>query len=164
MKKTPVSRRLVLAAAGAGVVIALSSGAAYAVSSAVANSNAVIHGCLSKAARNGTRVLVIRQASHSCPKGTTALSWNQRGPAGPATAGPQGLDVTEVTVTTHTGNATATCPTSHPYVTGGGGQTVGGRLVSSEPVVQAGHPGAWAVTAQGPPAPSEMIAYALCAK
>src|ERR1022692_3498046 len=106
MKKTPVSKKLVLAAAGAGVVIALSGGAAFAVSSAVATSSAVIHGCASKAAHNGTRVFVVLESGHACPAGTTPLSWNQQGPAGPSTAGSAGLDIVEVTGTSPTPGVT----------------------------------------------------------
>jgi hypothetical protein len=166
MKKSPVSRKLALAVAGASAVIALSGSAVYAVSSAVANSSAIIHGCVGKTARNGTRDLLIRETGRSCPKGTTALNWNQQGPAGSSTAGPQGLDVIEVTAVNRAGTgATATCPKSHPYVIGGGGSVGGGpSLATSEPIVQPGEPGSWAVGASSGSTHDTADAYALCAR
>jgi hypothetical protein len=51
----------------------------------------VIHGCWTNAAINGTHVFVLQDPGTNCPKGTTAISWNQQGPAGPAgPAGPPG--------------------------------------------------------------------------
>jgi hypothetical protein len=58
----------------------------------------VIHGCWTNAAVNGTHVFVLQDTGTSCPKGTTAITWNQKGPtgatgpAGPAgPAGPPGV-------------------------------------------------------------------------
>ena len=54
----------------------------------------MIHGCWTNAAINGTHVFVLQDAGTNCPKGTTAISWNQQGPTGPAgpagSAGPKG--------------------------------------------------------------------------
>ena len=57
----------------------------------------MIHGCWTNTAINGTHVFVLQDAGTTCPKGTTAIIWNQQGPAGPAgatgpagPAGPQG--------------------------------------------------------------------------
>jgi hypothetical protein len=44
------------------------------------------------------------------------------GPAGSATAGPSGLDVTTVFSISTDGIESVTCPVSHPYVLGGGGE------------------------------------------
>jgi hypothetical protein len=78
---------LVLAAGGA------TAGAAIAGTGPIDGSG-VIHGCWTNAEIGGSHVLVLQDAGASCPKGTTAISWNQQGSAGPAgsagAAGPQG--------------------------------------------------------------------------
>jgi hypothetical protein len=92
------------------------------------------------------------------------------GPAGPAavtTAGPGGLDVTEVTADGF-GTARANCPADHPWVVGGGGvATAGGALADSTPEPTLSNPTGWAVgvyyfpgSGQG----SAVSAFALCAK
>jgi Collagen triple helix repeat (20 copies) len=150
------------------LVVAMGSGA-YAATTGVVDSNGVIHGCYTTAAINGSHVLVVQDTTTQCPKGTTALNWNQTGPAGaqgatgatgpaglagakgdpgapgatgpagatgppgPSTAGPTGLDV-QFESATGTGSASVSCPTDHPYVVGGGGDdTNGGALTTSQP-------------------------------
>ncbi|MGB6455899.1 MAG: hypothetical protein WBH47_15605 [Streptosporangiaceae bacterium] len=53
-----------------------------------------ITGCYTNAEVNGSHALVLQDAGTSCPKGTSAVTWGQQGPAGPAgqagAAGPQG--------------------------------------------------------------------------
>jgi len=78
-----ISASLVLLASGAAAGAATAGGPV--------DSSGVIHGCWTNAAINGTHVFVLQDAGTSCPKGTTAISWNQQGPAGPTgPAGPQG--------------------------------------------------------------------------
>jgi hypothetical protein len=79
-----ISGLVALALTGAGV-----AGAAIASSGPV--SSGVISGCYTNQALNGSHVFVLQDAGTACPKGTTAISWNQTGPAGAAgPAGPAG--------------------------------------------------------------------------
>jgi hypothetical protein len=140
----------ILISAGAGfVLLAAGTTAGAAIAGGPVDGSGVIHGCWTNAAINGTHIFVLQDAGTNCPKGTTAISWNQQGPAGPAgatgpqgpagpagatgatgpqgptgpagpsTAGPAGLDTTVVSVF-GSGIVTADCPADHPYVTGGG--------------------------------------------
>jgi len=80
-----------LIAAGAAVVLALGGADAYAAATGPVDSGGVIYGCYTNAALKGTHVIVLQDAGSTCPKGTTAVSWNQQGPAGVAgPAGPTG--------------------------------------------------------------------------
>jgi hypothetical protein len=72
-------------ALGAGTGIAT---AAMMTSPSPADSSGVIHGCWTNRAINGTHVFVLQNVGTNCPEGTTAISWNERGPAGPT--GPSG--------------------------------------------------------------------------
>jgi hypothetical protein len=84
-----VKRKVIIVGAAALVLTAGASVATAAVmSSGPVDSAGVIHGCWSNAALNGSHVFVLQDAGASCPKGTTAISWNQQGPAGPT--GPAG--------------------------------------------------------------------------
>ena len=159
-----MKRKMALAAAGACVILVLSGGAAYAVSSSVVDSSGVIHGCVSNVGLNGTHLLVVRDTARSCPKRTTELDWNQQGPAGPSTAGPAGLDVIQVSVASASSLVeVATCPIDHPYLVGGGGSG-GGWLSASQPETTggSGSPNAWIVRGTNNLGPLE--ADALCAK
>jgi hypothetical protein len=139
--------------------LALAAGASVATAAAMSNnpvdSSGVIHGCWTNAELNGSHAFVLQDAGASCPKGTTAISWNMQGPEGPAgptgpagatgaagatgpaglagaaTAGPGGLNVTVVTdgdssIGGDYDFASAECPASAPYV-------VGGNAVSAPP-------------------------------
>jgi hypothetical protein len=78
---------------------------------------------------------VLQDAGTRCPKGTTAIAWNQQGPAGPpgpATAGPGGLNVTTVT-NNNSGVASARCPSNEPYVISGEAVGSSGTLIASFP-------------------------------
>jgi hypothetical protein len=44
----------------------------------------VIHGCYDRAGKAGSHTVVLQDAGATCPGGTTAISWNQTGPHGPA--------------------------------------------------------------------------------
>jgi hypothetical protein len=93
-----------LLAIGAAIALTVGGGAAYATVAASPVSGGVISGCYTNAEINGSHVFVLQDASTSCPKGTTAVSWNQTGAAGPAgPAGPAGS-------TGQTGAAGATGP------------------------------------------------------
>ena len=92
-----ISKRMALVSAGAAVVLAIGGTAAAAVISGPVDGSGVVHGCYSSAAIKGSHVIVLQDAGTTCPNGTTAVSWNQQGPAGatgPAgttgPAGPQG--------------------------------------------------------------------------
>lgn len=94
-----------------------------------------------------------------------------QGPAGPAgppgvtAAGPDGLDITEVTASGF-GTARADCPPDHPWVVGGGGAaTGGGALSDSTPEPTLSNPTGWAVGAYYAPGQNSAVsAFALCAK
>jgi hypothetical protein len=85
----------ILISAGAGLVLlAAGTTAGAAIAGGPVDGSGVIHGCWTNAAVNGTHVFVLQDAGTNCPKGTTAISWNQKGSAGPAgpagAAGPAG--------------------------------------------------------------------------
>jgi len=46
------------------------------------DSSGGIHGCWTTAAHNGTHTFTLQDAGTTCPKGTTAITWNQTGPQG----------------------------------------------------------------------------------
>jgi hypothetical protein len=85
--------RLVVIGAAALIVVAGATAAGAAVAASPISSG-VIHGCWSKKAVHGSHVIKLQNAGTRCPRGTTAISWNQKGPAGPmgprGAAGPQG--------------------------------------------------------------------------
>jgi hypothetical protein len=92
---TLLRTRAVMIGAGAVLILGTGSTAAYAaLAGSPVDASGVIHGCWTNAAINGTHVFVLQDAGTTCPKGTTAIEWNQQGPAGPAgpagAAGPQG--------------------------------------------------------------------------
>ena len=170
--------RSVIIAGTAALVLAAGSGIATAAvmsSSSPVDTSGVIHGCWTNGEISGSHVFVLQDAGISCPKGTTAISWNAQGPAGPAgsqgpagavgpagatgpagpaepagpagsagptTAGPGGLDTTVVqqgscaTMINNSyapgcgGQVVAACPSSAPYVVGGGISN-GGALSTS---------------------------------
>ena len=76
------------AAALLGVAGATAAGAPVAAGPV---RSGVIHGCWTTNAVHGSHVIKLQNAGTRCPRGTTAISWNQKGPAGPTGAtGPQG--------------------------------------------------------------------------
>ena len=79
-----------VALSGAVVVLGVGGGSALAAGPAPSPTDAsnVIHGCWTNAAINGTHAFVLQDSGSTCPKGTTAISWNEAGPAGPQ--GPAG--------------------------------------------------------------------------
>jgi hypothetical protein len=90
---TTIGRKTIIAGA---VTLVLATGAGIATAAVISSpspvdSSGVIHGCWRNAALNGSHVFALQNAGTSCPKGTTAISWNEQGPAGQAGAkGPAG--------------------------------------------------------------------------
>ncbi len=84
--------RTVLFATGATIALTVGGSTAYAaVAGSPVDSSGVVHGCYTNQALNGSHVFVLQDAGTNCPKGTTAVSWNEQGPAGAAgPAGPAG--------------------------------------------------------------------------
>ena len=83
----------VLISAGAGLALLTGGGAAGAaiVAAGPIDGSGIIHGCYTSSALDGSHFFVLQNAGSACPRGTTAISWNQQGPAGPAGAtGPTG--------------------------------------------------------------------------
>ena len=92
-----ITKRVALVSAGAAAVLAIGGTAAAAVISGPVDGNGVVHGCYTSAAIKGSHVIVLQDTGTTCPNGTTAVSWNQQGPAGTqgatgatGPAGPQG--------------------------------------------------------------------------
>lgn len=76
-------------AISAGALLLLGGGtAAFATITAGPVSGGVIYGCYTTAATDGSHTLVLQNTGTSCPRGDTAIKWNQQGPTGPR--GPQG--------------------------------------------------------------------------
>ena len=82
----------ILISAGAGLaLLAAGTTAGAAIAGGPIDSSGVVYGCWTNTAINGSHAFVLQDAGTTCPKGTTAISWNQQGPAGPAgSQGPQG--------------------------------------------------------------------------
>jgi hypothetical protein len=159
-----------------GTAIALVAGGSTAVAATMAasspvNSSGTISACYTtKATKAGAFAVALQNTGTACPNGTTAISWNQTGPMGPA-----GLDVTFVISGPGTGSASAFCPASHPYIVGGGGNAfvsiVGGTrntaLAYSVPLIPGQTEGSgtaqgWQAFAVG--STDAVHAEALCAK
>jgi hypothetical protein len=89
--------RIIAGVAGALLLVSGGATAAAAITSGTTSSN-VINGCVN----NKTDVLtVLLKSSASCPKGTTKVSWNKTGPAGPAgTTGIFGTNTNKASIST----------------------------------------------------------------
>jgi len=90
---TRIGHKIIIAGASA-LVLAAGTGAATAAimsSPTPVDSSGVIHGCYANTAVNASHAFVLQNAGTNCPKGTTAIAWNQQGPAGP------GVDIGTVT-------------------------------------------------------------------
>lgn len=119
--------RTVLIGTGAALALVAGGTAAYAVTSGPIDSSGVIHGCYTTTATNGSHKIVLQNVGTSCPSGTTAIKWNQKGPAGPP--GPPGPGLlawayvnANGTVASSSGNVTVANVNSGLYcigVTGG---------------------------------------------
>ena len=83
--------RAVITTAAALALVAGGTAAGAAIAAGPVDGSGVIHGCYTSKALNGSHVFVLQDAGANCPGGTTAITWNQTGPAGPAgAAGPAG--------------------------------------------------------------------------
>src|SRR5215469_8240462 len=84
--------RTVLIGTGAALALVAGGTAAYAVTAGPIDSSGVIHGCYTTAATNGSHKIVLQNVGTNCASGTTAIKWNQKGPAGPqGIQGAQGI-------------------------------------------------------------------------
>ena len=122
-----IKNRMAIIAGATALVLAAGGGVAFAASASIPDSAGVIHGCFKPTTSGSMSPLGVIDTAlpgGTCPKGQTALSWNQKGPqgpagpagpvgpvgsagatgpagpagpAGPTTAGPGGLNVTVVT-------------------------------------------------------------------
>ena len=114
------ARRAVLVA-GAVSVLLVGGGAAGAAIASGPVSSGVIHGCYTNAATNGSHKIVLQNVGTNCPSGTTAIKWNQKGPAGPGLLAWAYVNANG-TVASSSGNVTVANPGAGSYcigVTGG---------------------------------------------
>lgn len=112
--------RNIIISIGAGLaLVAGGSAAGAAITASPVSGSGVINGCYTTQAVNGTHVFVLQDAGTACPKGTTAISWNQTGPQGPqglqgpaGTAGANGANGTNGTsvISTALSPGNANCP------------------------------------------------------
>lgn len=99
-------------------VLLLVGGVAYA---SIPGPDGVIHGCLASSGK-----ILIIDSSASCASGTTALNWNQTGPAGAdgtdgtnAVAGAHMIASTGVLVSGNGADINVHCPTGEIAISGG---------------------------------------------
>lgn len=94
-----------LAATGAAAaLVAGGTAAGAAIAGSPIDSSGVIHGCYSVEAHHGSHRVTLQNVGTTCPKGSIAISWNQRGPAGATgPAGPQGPAGSGLVFTTASG-------------------------------------------------------------
>lgn len=156
-----IVKALVIAAAGGTLV----AGGATAALADIPDSG-VIHGCYKSISPHALSV-IDSDKGQVCPSGTKSLSWNQTGPpgpAGPSTAGPAGLDVIQVMSGPTDSSATATCPSDHPYVLGGGGRSTAAVGGVPEPLAESYPSGQGSWFAQATQTNLLVTAWAICAK
>jgi hypothetical protein len=114
------------AAAVALVAGGTAAGAALASSpSGPIDSSGVVHGCYAPQGTKGGYLLELQKAGTGCPKGSTAISWSQKGPQGPTGAtgargatgatGPQGPAGAGLVYTTASGMNGPTVATAGAY-------------------------------------------------
>ena len=84
----PHARTIFISTVSAFALLAAGTSAGAAIAGGPVDNAGMIHGCWTNTAINGTHLFVLQDAGTTCPKGTTAISWNQQGPAGPT--GPAG--------------------------------------------------------------------------
>jgi hypothetical protein len=78
------TKGMVIAGGVALVLLAGGTAAGAAIASGPVDGSGVIHGCWTNTAINGSHAFILQDAGTACPNGTTAISWNQTGPQGPA--------------------------------------------------------------------------------
>jgi hypothetical protein len=132
-----IKNRMVIIAGATALVLAAGASAATAavMSSGPVDSSGVIHGCWTNAELNGSHVFVLQDAGTTCPKGTTAISWNQTGAQG--SAGPVG----PAGATGLTGPEGPVGPAGPTGATGPAGPTTAGPGGLNVTVVQSGDTG-----------------------
>ena len=83
---TRIGYKIIIAGASALVLAAGTGGATAAMMSSPTpvDSFGVIHGCYANTAIDGSHIFWLQNAETNCGKGTTAIAWNQQGPAGPS--------------------------------------------------------------------------------
>lgn len=86
--KRPRTRNIVIASAAVLTLLAGGATAGAAIAASPIDGFGVIHGCYTSPPVNGMLAIHLVNAGTPCPAGTTAITWNQQGPAG--AAGPQG--------------------------------------------------------------------------
>jgi len=90
-------RMIAITGGGALALLAGGTAAGAAIAAGPVDGSGVIHGCYTTTAIKGSHAVVLQDSDTACPNSTTAIQWNQQGPAGPAgpvgaagPAGPQG--------------------------------------------------------------------------
>jgi hypothetical protein len=78
-----MNKRIGLVSLGLAGVLVVGGGVAVAATTGLPGSGGAINGCYTNAEVNGSHAVVLQDAGTSCPKGTTAVSWSEQGPAGP---------------------------------------------------------------------------------
>jgi hypothetical protein len=81
-------KRTLLTGAAALALVAGGTAAGATIAASPIDSSGVIHGCYYSATKDGSHQVILQDAGTSCPKSTTAITWNQTGP--PGATGPQG--------------------------------------------------------------------------
>jgi hypothetical protein len=82
-----LSRKALVVAGVATVLLGIGTAAGAAITSGPVN-NGVISGCYVTKPTSGSHALVLDDPGFNCPRGDTAVKWNQQGR--PGSAGPQG--------------------------------------------------------------------------
>ncbi|HVT69609.1 MAG TPA: hypothetical protein VHF26_17800 [Trebonia sp.] len=149
-----VSRKALVVGGAIALLLGGGTVAAYATVLSPVSGAGLIYGCYSNTAVKGSHTLVLVDAGTSCPKGTTAISWSQSGPAGPAgrpgqpgRAGKAGSSGAAAVVAA--GAPAAACPHGGITVTGGNGKAQYVCNGAPGPTVTLTAPGP-TVTAPGP--------------
>lgn len=121
--------RIVITGAAALALVAGGTAAGAAIAAGPVDGSGVIHGCYTNKALNGSHVIVLQDAGTTCPGGTTAISWNQQGPAGPqgpaGATGPTGA--TGATGPAGTGATVASLASGDPNCANGGASITDGK-------------------------------------
>jgi hypothetical protein len=81
-------RMIAITGAGALALSAGGTAAGAAIAAGPVDASGVVHGCYTTTAIKGSHAVVLQDSGTTCPNSTTAIQWNQQGPAGPA--GPAG--------------------------------------------------------------------------
>jgi hypothetical protein len=142
-------------AAGAAAVALTAGGTAagMAIAAGPVDSAGVVHGCYAPQGNKGSYQLKLQNAGTNCPKGFTAITWNQKGPQGPAGApgatgpqGPAGPGLVFATASGANGPATATSGTyfidvqMEPFNNTGAFATLECNVAVTDPTMPPGTP------------------------